>query len=78
MLWLWCRPAAIALIRPLDWEPPYAMAVGLEKAKRKKERREERKKEREKENSVVMLQHNRISVFAASGHRFDPQAGIVD
>ena len=22
LLWLWRRPAAIALIRPLDWEPP--------------------------------------------------------
>ena len=25
LLWLWCRPAAVALIRPLAWEPPYAM-----------------------------------------------------
>ena len=24
LLWLWCRPAATALIRPLAWEPPYA------------------------------------------------------
>ena len=24
LLWLWCRPAATALIRPLVWEPPYA------------------------------------------------------
>ena len=23
-LWLWCRPAATALIRPLAWAPPYA------------------------------------------------------
>ena len=22
LLWLWCRPAAVALIRPLAWEPP--------------------------------------------------------
>ena len=26
-LWLWCRPAAAALIRPLAWEPPYAAGV---------------------------------------------------
>ena len=32
--WLWCRPAAIALIRPLAWEPPYATGAALEKAKR--------------------------------------------
>ena len=24
LLWLWCRPAATALIGPLAWEPPYA------------------------------------------------------
>ena len=23
LLWLWCRPAAPALIRPLAWEPPW-------------------------------------------------------
>ena len=27
LLWLWCRPAAVALIRPLAWEPPYAAGV---------------------------------------------------
>ena len=27
LLWLWYRPAAIALIRPLAWEPPYARAA---------------------------------------------------
>ena len=34
MLWLWRRLVAIALIRPLAWEPPYATGVTLEKAKR--------------------------------------------
>ena len=27
LLWLWCRLAATALIRPLAWEPPYAVGV---------------------------------------------------
>ena len=35
-LWLWCRPAATAPIRPLAWEPPYAVEAALEKAKRPK------------------------------------------
>ena len=36
LLWLWCRPAATALIRPLAWEPPYAEGAALEKTKKKK------------------------------------------
>ena len=31
---LWCRPAAIALIGPLAWEPPYAVGVALKSKKR--------------------------------------------
>ena len=29
LLWLWHQPAAVALIRPLAWEPPYAAGVAL-------------------------------------------------
>ena len=29
LLWLWCRPAAIAPIRPLAWELPYAVGMTL-------------------------------------------------
>ena len=35
LLWLWCRPAAVVLIRPLDWVPPYAMGAALKKTKDK-------------------------------------------
>ena len=38
LLWLWRRPVAIAPIRPLAWEPPYATAVALEKAQRQKKK----------------------------------------
>ena len=31
LLWLWCRPAAAALIRPLAWELPYAVGAALKK-----------------------------------------------
>ena len=34
LLWLWCRPAVTAPIRPLTWEPPYASGVALEKTKK--------------------------------------------
>ena len=38
LLRLWLRPAAIALIRPLAREPPYAMGAALKKAKNKQKK----------------------------------------
>ena len=40
LLWLWCRPAAVAPIGPLAWEPPYAPGVAL----KKKDKRQKTKK----------------------------------
>ena len=39
LLWLWFRPVATALIRPLAWEPPYAAGAALEKAKRQQQQK---------------------------------------
>ena len=36
LLWLWRRPAAVALIRPLAWEHPYAAGVALKSKKKEK------------------------------------------
>ena len=36
LLWLWYRPAAAALIRPLAWKPPYAKGLALKRQKKKK------------------------------------------
>ena len=33
LLWLWCRLATAALIRPLAWEPPYATSAALKSKK---------------------------------------------
>ena len=41
-LWLWCRPVATALSRPLAWEPPCAVGVA-QKNKRKKKRKQPKK-----------------------------------
>ena len=41
LLWLWHRPAATALIRPLAWEPPYAAGAAQEMAKRPKKKKKE-------------------------------------
>ena len=42
LLWLCCRPVAVALIRPLAWEPPYAARVAQEKAKRQKDQKKKK------------------------------------
>ena len=34
--WLWCRPAAVAPIPPLAWEPPYAAGSDIKKKKKRK------------------------------------------
>ena len=36
LLWLWCRPVAVALVGPLAWEPPYTLGVGLKRQKQNK------------------------------------------
>ena len=38
LLCLWCRPAAVAPIRPVAWEPPYAVGAA-QKAKKKKKKK---------------------------------------
>ena len=34
LLWLWRRPAATAPMRPLAWDPPYAVGATLKKKKK--------------------------------------------
>ena len=41
-LWLWCKPAAVASIRPLAWEPPYAVGAALGKKERERGRESKR------------------------------------
>ena len=36
LLWLWHRPAAVALIQPLVWEPPCGATNAALKSKKKK------------------------------------------
>ena len=38
LLWLWCRLAATAPVRPLAWEPPYAAGVAQKNGKRPKKK----------------------------------------
>ena len=47
LLWLWCRPAAVALILPLAWEFPYAMGAALKRQRKKEKGRKKRERLRE-------------------------------
>ena len=38
LLWLWHWPVAVAPIRPLAWETPYATGVALKRQKYKKKK----------------------------------------
>ena len=40
LLWLWCRLAAVALIRPPAWEPPWALGAVLKSKKKGKKEKE--------------------------------------
>ena len=35
LLWLWYRPVATTVIRPLAWEPPYTVGVAIKRLKKK-------------------------------------------
>ena len=43
LLWLWRRPAATALIRPLAWEPPYAVEAAQRNSKKTKQKTKQNK-----------------------------------
>ena len=55
LLWLWCRPVAIALIWPLAWQSPYAMDTALKKKKKNKTKQN-------KKNSLYCPLYFRICV----------------
>ena len=39
LLWLWHRPVATALIRPLAWKPPYAAGAAQRNSKKTKRKK---------------------------------------
>ena len=55
LLWLWHSLAAVALIGPLAWEPPYASGVTLKGKKRKT------KKQKTEKNAVIQQRNEMLS-----------------
>ena len=43
LLWLWCRPAAVALIQPLAWELPCVEGAALKRQKKKRQKKKKKK-----------------------------------
>ena len=46
LLRLWCKSAAVVLIRPLAWEPPYAEVVGVALNSKKNQNQKQTNKKR--------------------------------
>ena len=54
LLWLWHGPVAAAPIRPLAWDPLYAVGADLEKAKKKKKAPQKKKKSPPKKKKKLL------------------------
>ena len=52
LLWLWCRPAATALICPLAWELPHASGATLKRLKKKEEEEKEQQQQKQQHKPV--------------------------
>ena len=68
LLWLWCRPAAVAQIRPLAWEPPYATGAALKMTKKKKRKRKKERKIATEEMvlCVLHLPEGRVCIWGGT------------
>ena len=58
LLWLWHRPGAVAPIRPLAWEPPYAAGTAQEIAKRQKQTNKKKTKTKNKKQQKKELPYD--------------------
>ena len=56
LLRLWCRPAAVALIGPLAWEPPCAVGEALKSKKQTKQNKTNKQTPPQKKNSRIFFQ----------------------
>ena len=57
LLWLWHRPAAVALIQSLAWELPYAAGVALKSRGKNVEGKQPRFRSREGEVRSATITH---------------------
>ena len=60
LLCLWCRLAAVALIRPLAWEPSYAVDAAL---KRQKDKKKKKNSEETNQHCMVLTKPQTLFTF---------------
>ena len=66
LLWLWCRLAVIALIRPLAGELPYASVAALKRPKTNKQTNKKNKKQKKREKEKEKDKRKKIKFHAAA------------
>ena len=71
--WLWQRPAATAPIRPLAWEPPYAVGVALENTKKKKTKTHKNKKQTKNPSKPKLVVLFHLALAAGKLSRLIPE-----
>ena len=62
LLWLWRRPAATALIKPLAWEPPYVAGAASEKRQKDKKKKKKKIPEISKKQNLYLL-HQQLFTY---------------
>ena len=55
LLRLWCKLAALARIRPLAWEPPYAAGLALKRQRQKKKKKKKVKTNQKNKSPTFSL-----------------------
>ena len=67
LLWLWCRPATIAPIWPLAWEPPYAAGEA------QKDKKQTNKKKQNKAPKPINSSHIEFQIIYVDKPTPQPQ-----
>ena len=68
LLWLWLWLAAVAPIRRLAWEPPYATDVALKGKKKKRKKEKRKRKKMKKRNLLVCISESELSYQHTTGY----------
>ena len=66
LLWLWRRPAGVALIGPLAWEPAYATGAALKS-----------KDNNSNNNSIVSYSHHALYHIPRTSSSYNSKFGLL-